>query len=158
MSKDVRRRHFTNAQHEIGILAYSALFLAEDSTLIRLLTDKAHNRVRIRIALGDFDGPHVARRGADEGIDDIMSARIRNSLVLFGRLASEPGIALRLHDTVLYNSIYRSDDELLVNTHIHRFPAGHAPVLHLHRSHPDGIAAMYLESFERVWALARRIT
>ncbi|WP_117209486.1 XRE family transcriptional regulator [Allorhizocola rhizosphaerae] len=154
---DVWRRLFANAQHEISILAYSALFLAEDPILLRSLKDKAHNGVRIRIALGDFAGPQVARRGADEGIDDIMSAKIRNSLVLFRPLTSEPGAELRLHDTVLYNSIYRSDDELLVNTHIYRFPAGHAPVLHLHHSRPDGIASMYLDSFERVWAHARRI-
>ena len=38
--------------------------------------------------------------------------KIRNALVLFRPLADEPGIELRLHDTVLYNSIYRADDEL----------------------------------------------
>ena len=154
---DVWHRLFSNAQREIGILAFSALFLAEDSTILKTLQDKAHIGIRVRIALGDFDGPQVARRGLDEGIDDIMAARIRNALVRFRPLTQEPGIELRLHDTVLYNSIYRADDELLVNTHIYSCPAGHAPVLHLHRSHPDGMAASYLDSFERVWTNARPI-
>ncbi len=155
---DIWHRHFAAAQREIGILAYSALFLAEDPVLLRSLKDKARNGIRIRIALGDLNGAQVARRGADEGIDDAMAAKIRNALVLFRPLAQEPDIDLRLHDTVLYNSIYRADDELLVNTHIYRLPAGHAPVLHLHHNHPDGVASMYLDSFQRVWADARPIT
>ncbi|HEX6686064.1 MAG TPA: helix-turn-helix domain-containing protein [Candidatus Limnocylindrales bacterium] len=155
---DVWHRLFAAAHHDIGILAYSALFLAEDTTIIRTLQDKAHNGIRIRIALGDYDGPHVARRGADEGIDDIMAARIRHTLVLLRPLTHEPGIELRLHNTTLYNSIYRADNELLVNTHIHAVPACHAPVLHLHRTHPDGMAATYLHSFERVWTSARPIS
>ncbi len=154
---DVWHRLFTGAQHDIGVLAYSGLFLAEDATIPRLLRDKARAGVRVRIALGDLDGKHVARRGADEGIDGIMAVRIRNALVLYRPLAAEPGIELRLHDTILYNSIYRADDELLVNPHLYGCPAAHAPVLHLHRSHDDGVAATYLDSFERVWAGARRI-
>jgi hypothetical protein len=55
----------------------------------------------------------------------------------------------------LYNSIYRADDELLVNTHAYGCPASHAPVFHLHRTGDDGMAATYLSSFERVWAAAR---
>jgi len=155
---DVWHRLFANAQHDIGILAFSALFLAEDSTILRTLQVKANNGIRVRIALGDYDGPQVSRRGTDEGIDDIMAAKIRNALVLFRFLTHEPGVELRLHDTVLYNSIYRADNDLLVNTHIHRCPASHAPVLHLHHTHPDGMAATYLESFEHVWARARPLT
>lgn len=155
---DVWRRHFVGAQHDIGILAYSGLFLAEDATIQRTLKDKAHQGIRVRIALGDHNGPHVAQRGADEGIQDLMAARIRNSLLLFRPLANEPGIELRLHDTVLYNSIYRADDDLLVNTHIHGCPAGHAPVLHLHRTRPDGMTANYLNAFEHIWEDARPVT
>jgi hypothetical protein len=28
------------------------------------------------------------------------------------------GVEFRLHRTVLYNSIYRADDQVLVNTHV----------------------------------------
>jgi hypothetical protein len=52
---------------------------------------------------------------------------------------------------VLYNSLYRADDELLVNTHIHGVPAAHAPVLHLDASAGGDLATAYLDSFERVW-------
>ena len=38
------------------------------------------------------------------------------------------------HGTTLYNSIYRVDDEMLVNTHVYGVNAYAAPVLHLRRS------------------------
>src|SRR5262249_57721578 len=88
----------------------------------------------------------------EEGIDTVMTARIRNALVLLRPLAAEPGIQLRLHDTVLYNSIYLGDDELLVNPHVYGCPASHAPVFHLRRTTPDAMAAPYVHSFDRVWA------
>jgi len=148
------RRLFERADHEIGILAYSGLFLAEDTGIHAVLRRKARFGVRIRIALGDPDGTNVARRGSDEGIDVMMSARIRNALILFRPLVEEPGVSLRLHDTVLYNSICRGDDELMVNTHLYGCPASHAPVLHLRRTRSDGMASTYLDSFEQVWASA----
>lgn len=152
---DAWRRLLAGADHEIGILAYSALFLAEDGAAQRLLRDKAHAGTRVRIVLGDPDGKHVWQRGTEEGIDAVMIARIRNALILYGPLADEPGVELRLHDTVLYNSIYRGDDELLVNTHAYRLPASHAPVLHVRRTRNDGMATTYIDSFERVWATSR---
>jgi DNA-binding transcriptional regulator YdaS (Cro superfamily) len=152
---DAWSRLFARAQSQIGILAYSALFLAEDTAAQRVLREKAQAGVRVRIALGDPAGKHVRQRGADERIDGGTSARIRNALVLFEPLAQVSGVKLRLHDTVLYNSIYRADDELLVNSHIYGRPAAHAPVLHLRRVHDDSMAATYLSSFERVWCASQ---
>lgn len=65
------------------------------------------------------------------------------------------GIEFRFHSTVLYNSIYRADDQLLVNTHIYGFTASHAPVLHLRRVAGGDMVTTYMESFERVWDGAR---
>ena len=153
---DTWARLFGRAEHEIGILAYSALFLGEDVAVSVVLREKARAGVRVRIALGDPSGVHVARRGDEERIGDGMSARIRTALVGFSPVA-EVGAQLRLHDTVLYNSIYRADDELLVNTHVFGRPGAHAPMLHLKGSHPDGMVATYLASFERVWSAAKPI-
>jgi DNA-binding transcriptional regulator YdaS (Cro superfamily) len=148
---------FEHAEHEIGILAYSSLFLAEDAAAQRVLCDKARAGIRIRIALGDAAGQHIARRGADEGIDTLAGARVRNALILYRPLAIEPGVELRLHDTTLYNSIYRADDNLLINTHIYGRPASGSPVIHLRRTSDNGMAATYLDSFERVWTSARAV-
>jgi DNA-binding transcriptional regulator YdaS (Cro superfamily) len=151
------RHLFEHAKHEIGILAYSSLFLAEDAATQCVLRDKARAGIRIRIALGDAAGRHIAQRGADEGIDTLVGARVRNALVLYRPLAIESGVELRLHDTTLYNSIYRADDNLLVNTHIYGRPASRSPVIHLRRMSDSGMAATYLDSFERVWTSAHAV-
>jgi DNA-binding transcriptional regulator YdaS (Cro superfamily) len=154
---DAWRHLFEHAEHEIGILAYSSLYLAEDAGVQGVLRDKAHAGVRIRIALGDVSGRHIARRGADEGIDALVAARIRNALILYRPLAVEPRVELRLHDTILYNSIYRADDILLINMHIYGRPASRSPVIHLRRTSDNGMAATYLDSFERVWTSAHAV-
>jgi hypothetical protein len=155
---DAWTRLLRAAQHDIGILGYSALFLAEDPAVHHVLRDKARAGARVRIALGDPDGAQIAHRGHEERIGDGMGARIRNALVGFMPLASEPGISVRMHDTVLYNSMVRADDELLINTHLYGRPAAHAPVLHLKGTRADGMVATYLASFERVWSTSRRVT
>lgn len=154
---DLWRDIFDSAELEIDILVYSGLFLAEDAGIQRILRRKANAGVKVRFLLGDPAAEPVAQRGADEGIDDAMSVRIRNALVLHRPLRDVDGIQFRLHRTVLYNSIYRADDQVLVNTHIYSFPASQAPVLHLRRLADADMASTYLESFERVWDTASAI-
>ena len=55
---------------------------------------------------------------------------------------------------MLYNSIYRADDQLLVNQHTYGIPAAQGPVFCLSSTGSDEMAALYLESFERVWVSA----
>jgi transcriptional regulator with XRE-family HTH domain len=149
--REIWTRFFASAEQEIGILAYSALFLAEDIGILRILADKGRAGVTVRIALGDPDGPHIADRGEEEGIGDAVAAKIRNSLALYRPLVKTGNVQIRLHKTVLYNSIYRADDQLLVNQHTYGIPAAHAPVFCLHRTQDGDMAIVYLDSFERVW-------
>ena len=149
---------FANAQREICILAYSALFLAEDAGILRTLRERASAGVRVRVALGDPDGGHIARRGTEEGINGVMAARVRNALILFRPLVNDAGVEMRVHDTVLYNSIFRADSELLVNVQVYGCPASLTPVLYLRRTLDDGMASTYARSFERVWASGRTVT
>jgi len=103
---------FGSAQREIAILAYSALFLAEDAGILRILADKGQAGIAVRIALGDPDGPNVAERGEEEGIGDAMPAKIRNALVLYQSLATVQNIEIRLHRTVARGANLRSRAEL----------------------------------------------
>jgi hypothetical protein len=144
-------RLFGSAEREIAILAYSALFLAEDAGILRILAYKGRAGVAVRIALGDPDGPNVTDRGAEEGVGDAMPAKIRNALTLYRPLAAVENIDIRLHRTVLYNSIYRADGQFLVNQHTYGIPAAQAPVFRLCDAGGE-MAALYLDSFERVWA------
>ncbi|MER6946544.1 XRE family transcriptional regulator [Nonomuraea sp. NPDC000554] len=150
---------FQSATREIGILTYSGLFLAEDTGIIRLLARQARAGVKLRILLGDADAPQIAARGIEEGIGaGVMAARARNALLLYGMLSDIDQAEIRLHRTVLYNSIYRADDDLLVNTHAYGTPAAEAPVIHLRAAEPAAAAATYLASFEGVWATATPYT
>jgi transcriptional regulator with XRE-family HTH domain len=150
--RETWRQLFEAAIHDVGIVAYSGLFLAEDRGMTAVLAAKAEAGVTVRIALGDPDCPHVIERGVQEGIDDAMAAKIRNALALYRPLMDAGRAAIRLHRTVLYNSIYRADDEMLVNQHAFGVPAADAPVSHLRRG-PDGeMFDAYVASFERVWS------
>ena len=146
---------FDSAEQEIGILVYSGLFLADDPGMLRLFRAKAEQGVRVRILLGDPDSAEVAARGAHEGIDDAMASKIRNVMVLYRPLRELARVEIRQHATVLYNSIYRSDGQLLVNSHVYGKPAAEAPVMHLRQIAGGTLVATYLDSFERVWSESR---
>jgi hypothetical protein len=152
--RDVWIELFDSARNEIGVLVYSGLFIAEDVELVRLMARKAAAGVSVRLLLGDPESRHVAERGDEEGIAEAMSAKIRNALVLYRPLLEVDGIELRLHRTVLYNSLYRADDDLLVNPHVYGVSAAFAPVLHLRRKGESEIFGTYLASFDRVWEVA----
>jgi hypothetical protein len=149
--RDAWAHLFGQAEHEIGILAYSCYFLAEDAGLRQLLTEKAGSGVRVRILLGDPESPFVLQRGQPEGIGDTMPAKVRSAIAMFRPLASVQNVEIRLHGTILYNSIFRADDQLFVNTHIYGVMANNAPFFHLRKIPGGAIAATYLESFESVW-------
>lgn len=151
---DTWRSLFSRAAKAIDIVAYSALFLLEDPVVLRTLAAKAEAGIPIRVAMGDIKSPHVAARGDEEQIGDLMAARVRNGLVLVKPLQRRPSVEVRLHDTVLYDSIYRADNEALVNIHVHGVPAAHAPVMHLQLRQPDSLTASYMTAIERVWSVA----
>ncbi len=84
-----------------------------------------------------------------------MVSRVRLSLRYFEEARGVPGLDVRLHGATLYASIVRSDEPVLVNTHVHGSPAAQSPVLHLRRVPGGRVVDHYLTSFDRVWASAR---
>jgi hypothetical protein len=151
--REVWIRFFSSAEREIGILAHSALFLAEDEGILYVLADKSRAGVNIRIALGDPESSHSAQRG-EADIEDAVPAKIRKALALYRPVAEVGNVKIRLHQTVLYNSIYRADDQLLVHQHAYGILAAQAPVFCLRDSGRGEMTALYRDSFERVWASA----
>ena len=152
--RDVWGHLFSAAEREIGVLVYSGLFLSEDAGIQRTLKDKAAAGVRVRILLGDPASEVVAQRGEDEGVGDAQAAKIRNALALYRPLRAAGGVEFRFHRTVLYNSIYRADDQVVVNTHLFGVTAPHAPVWHLRKLPGGELTGLYIDSFERVWETA----
>jgi transcriptional regulator with XRE-family HTH domain len=147
---------FDGAESEIDILVFAGMFLVDDLGLLRLLESKVDAGVRLRVLLGDPDAVEVKIRGRHEGIDEALAGKIRNAIAIYQQrgLTAADGAEFRLHSTVLYNSIYRADGEMLVNSHIFGTPAADAPVMHLRQIAGGTLVSTYRQSFERVWAEA----
>ncbi|MFH8902555.1 XRE family transcriptional regulator [Streptomyces coeruleorubidus] len=152
------RELYGRAERNLDVLVYSGLFLSEDPLFHGLVKAKVEAGAQVRILLGDPECAAVRQRGIDEG-HQIMDGKIRNALLLYRPLMrSHPGIGFRLHDSTLYNSIYRADDEMLVNPHVYGIGAYMAPVLHLRRLPGGGMFDTYANSIEHTWENARPVT
>jgi transcriptional regulator with XRE-family HTH domain len=146
---------FNSASGEIKILACSSAFIAEDNGLVQLLLSKARSGVKVRVALSDPDWCPAGEHGRHELIDATRGeAAIRNALVSYRPLMESPDAEIRLHRTVLTNSIYRSDKDILVNQHAYGVANADAPVLHLRGDETSEIVGGYLTSLERIWSKA----
>jgi hypothetical protein len=149
--REIWQQLLGDAREHIDVLVYAALFLAEDAGTRKLLAGQCRAGVRVRLLLGDPASAAVTQRGEEEGIGpEAIGAKIRNVLALFTPVL-RAGAQIRLHGTVLYNSMYRADDDLLVNTHIHGYVATCAPVLHLRKIAGGALVTSYLDSFDRIW-------
>ena len=121
------------------------------------MREKGENGARIRLLFGDRNAPAVTQRSLDEGIGEhTIAAKIEHALAFFGSLTGAAGIEIRTHGTVLYHSIYRFDDEMIVNPHVYGKVAAHAPALHLRRLSAGDLFTTYEDSFTAVWEAAAR--
>ncbi|MFD7990585.1 helix-turn-helix domain-containing protein [Streptomyces mexicanus] len=149
---------FQQARQHIDILVYAAVFLHEAyPRLNTLLTERAAEGCTVRITVGDADSPHVRQREHEERYGHGIDSRCRLALMHYRPLVGTPGVELRTHSTTLYNSIYRADNQMLVNAHVWGVNAYAAPVWHLRRSTDGGMFDTYAASFDAVWNTARPV-
>jgi hypothetical protein len=146
------------AQQNIDVLAYAALWLWDTvPTFAERVAVKITDGVTVRICLGDPDSQAVLLRGHEEGIEEDLASRCRLAAryaraIKYSR--TDPGCdthAVRLTGATLYASIFRFDDDVLLNTHLWGNAASDSPVFHFRQQTDDGIAAGAIRSFERVW-------
>lgn len=143
------------ARERIDVLVYAAVFLHEAYPRFNeLLEERVADGCHIRIALGDADSANVQARGREERFGHGIESRCRLALLHYRSLAKSPGVELRTHSTTLYNSLYRADDQLLVNAHVWGVNAYGAPVWHLRRTENGGMFDTYADSFNAVWDTA----
>lgn len=140
------------AQSQIDLFANASLFLPEDNPeSIDIIRHKATNGVVVRILLGDPDTPAMELRGREERLGEGLTGRIRMALAYYRPLANVEGVTFHLHATSLYNSIFRYDDQMLVNQHVYGTYGYLAPILHLRRAEGADLFDTYIRSFDRVW-------
>jgi hypothetical protein len=145
-----------SAERDIDLLAFAGLFLTEEHPdWLPTLAAKAERGARVRLLLGDPEGVQLAARDTEHRIGGGVAGRVA-AVTAYYRQHMPGTVEIRLHDTPLYNSIYRFDDEMIVNVHVYGVLAAFTPAVHLRRM--DGAYFnTYIESYERVWASARPI-
>ncbi|WP_329520060.1 XRE family transcriptional regulator [Spirillospora sp. NBC_01491] len=154
---DVPRHLWTEllrgAERNVDYIAYAGLFLGEEiPDWIPTLQARARAGVRVRMMFGDPAGRQLAARDTENEIGGGVAGRVSAVLSYY-----RPFMGLfdiRLHDTPLYASIYRFDDEMIVNIHVYGILAAYTPTMHIRRM--DGAYFnTFLESYEKIWASAR---
>lgn len=146
-----------NACEAVDLLAFAGSFLHDSvPDFAERIAARAKSGVRIRLLFGDPESPAVALRGEEEGIGPLMAARCSLTWnYLAPLLGGVGGIEARKHGSTLYASLFRFDDQLLVNPHALGAPAGHSPMMHVHRIPGGRLFSHYMESFERTWQAAK---
>lgn len=148
----------SQARRRIDVLVYAAVFLHEAYPRLNdLLRDRANEGCAVRIAVGEADDLNVQQRGREEKFGHGIESRCRLALLHYRPLVGVPGIELRTHGTTLYNSVYRADDQMLVNAHLWGVNAYGAPMWHLRRHGDGGMFDTYAGSFDAVWNTARPV-
>ncbi|MGW7584111.1 XRE family transcriptional regulator [Kitasatospora sp. NPDC054768] len=146
------------ATDRIDVLVYAAVFLHEAYPRLNdLLRERAAEGCAVRIAIGDPDSENVRQRGEEEKFGHGIESRCRLALMHYRPLLGTPGIEIRTHGTTLYNSLYRADDQLLVNAHVWGVNAFGAPIWHLRRTSAGTLFGTYASSFDAVWNTARPV-
>jgi hypothetical protein len=74
------------------------------------------------------------------------------ALAYYRPLVGVEGVEFHLHRTALYNSIFRFDDQMLLNQHIFGAYGYVAPILHLRRVDGADLFETYAKSFRRIWS------
>jgi transcriptional regulator with XRE-family HTH domain len=155
-TRDLWSQHFAEAEESIDMLTMAGLFIAEDSGTVREFRAKAEAGVQIRLLISDPDSEAVALREQEEETGPgVVAARVRNVLALLRPLRGVEHIEFRLHETCLYASIFRSDDDMIVTPHVYGMGGSNAPVLHLRKIPGGDLVSLYRDSFEKVWDSAR---
>ena len=144
---------FSQARERIDLLGYAMQFLPEDHARFdRLLLDKARHGCTVRIALAHPESRYVLERDAEERLGGTFPDRIRSTLGHFKPLFGVAGIEIRHHQTPMYNSLFRGDDEMLVTPHLFALKGYRAPIFLVRRVIDDGIFDNFAEHFDRIWA------
>ncbi|MCU1641196.1 MAG: hypothetical protein JWN03_1471 [Nocardia sp.] len=139
---------------QIEVLVYAGGFLVEALDFVNLVRAKAGEGTEVRILLGDANSEAVRARAREEGLPSLPQ-RCHSTLEYLWETTDLPHVSIRTHHTPLYNSIYRFDDSLLVNTHAYGMYAAKSPVQHLQRVPGGKLFGYYLSSFEATWATAK---
>lgn len=141
-----------SAVESIDLMAFAASFLHDSlPDLNEHLEDRIQAGVRLRLLFGDPDSQAVETRGREERIGDGMPARVRLTWSYFEPLIETAGVEARRHGQTLYASLFRFDEDLLVNPHTLGQPASQSPVFHFRHIPGGRLFRHHMKGFEQAW-------
>jgi transcriptional regulator with XRE-family HTH domain len=146
-------RLFRSARHEIGILDEIEAPLAADQLIVAALAERARAGVKMRVCLHVADESSSRQGGQSLGGRN-AAASVREAVAVYAPLSEKGEVEIRLHQGVVYDSIYYSDDELLVSHQVYGVPVTSVPTLHLERVEGGDMGTAYLDAFEAAWSRA----
>ncbi|WP_280456769.1 XRE family transcriptional regulator [Nocardia carnea] len=150
---DLWTRLLSSTAERLDILVLAGLFMAEDPLFARTIRQRTKEGLQVRMLFGDPREPEATKRSAEERLaPTTVPARIQNALSLIQPLAQLENVDIRFHGTALYNSIFRFDDEMIVNMHVYGQPGAYAPAMHLRQLPAGDLFETYMTSFEQVWS------
>ena len=120
-----------------------------------MLADAAGRGAEVRLCFGAPDSDAVATRDQEEELGGTLAHKTRSALNHYRPMVGVDGCGLRLHSTTLYASLFRYDDEIMINPHAYGLPASANPTLHLRRLDGGQLVDRYIACFERVWETAK---
>lgn len=148
-------RLLAEVHQHLDVLVFSGTFYAQTQPRVAaMLAGAAGRGTQVRLCFGDPTSDAVAIRDREEDLGGTLAAKIRSALTYYRALAGTEGCEIRLHPTTLYASLFRYDDEILVNPHAYGEAASANPTLHLRRLDGGSLADHYISSFQRVWDTA----
>jgi transcriptional regulator with XRE-family HTH domain len=145
----------SEAREHIDVLVFSGTFFAQSQPRVAsMLTAAAERGAEVRLCFGDPASEAVMTRDREEGIGGTLAAKIRSALTYYRPLLDVGKCEIRLHRTTLYASLFRYDDQIIVNPHAYGAPGSANPAFHFRGLDGGQVAAHYMSSFERVWQSA----
>jgi hypothetical protein len=152
VAQGVWLRLFGSAQRDIGILDDADMPVAADPPIAAVLAERATSGVKIRVCLHSKNAFAGAQGLVCSDSGHAPEVHVREALAVYAPLRERGEVEIRLHRGAVYNSIYCSDDRMLIGQHVYGTPIKSAPVLHLHRGEDSDMAAAFSDAFETAWA------
>lgn len=140
------------AEHRVDILSMTGHTLKEENPEIAgRLRRKAEAGVRLRIVLSHPRSTALRRCGEEQHVLRALLGRAHGAQAYFEVLRGVPGVEVRRHKATVYASIFRFDDQMLVNQHLFGTLSTASPLLHLCRETQGGLFDLFMDSYDRCW-------
>jgi hypothetical protein len=154
VSTEVWHSLFNQAARQLDILVYAGAFLIESLDFADILKVRSSVGTQVRVLIGDPDSDAVRLRAVEEEAC-WLPERCRTTQRDLLEVRCAPTVAVKLHGTTLYASLFRFDDAMMVNTHVYGAPGYESPVQRIRRRSTGGMFDHYAASFDRVWAASK---